>query len=45
MAIQPSTSPDTYTAPGKPINNQPDISDAPADMAVTKLPSLRPPKI
>ena len=45
MAIQPSTKPDTYTAPGKPINSQPDISDAPADMAVTKLPSLRPPKM
>ena len=45
MAIQDSDKPVRKIAPGKPMSNQPLMSDAPAESAVTKLPKLRPPKI
>ena len=45
MAIHASLMPERKTAPGKPINSQPDISEAPADIAVTNGPRLRPPRI
>ena len=45
MAIHASLIPETKTAPGNPIKSQPDISEAPADIAVTNGPKLRPPKI
>ena len=44
-AIHALEIPDTYIAPGKPINIQPLISDAPADNAVTLGLRLRPPNI
>jgi len=45
MAIQLSDRPATKIAPGRPISNQPLMSEAPADSAVTKLPRLRPPRM
>ena len=45
IAIQLSEMPERKMAPGRPISNQPLMSEAPADSAVTTLPKLRPPRI
>src|SRR5690606_29835006 len=45
MAIHDSERPARYTAPGSPMSSQPLMSEAPAASAVTKLPSLRPPRM
>src|SRR5699024_7360322 len=44
-AIQILESPTLYILPGSPISIQPDMSEAPADKAVTHGPILRPPSI
>ena len=43
IAIQAWLIPDTNKAPGRPINSQPDISEAPAERPVITRPNLRPP--
>lgn len=43
-AVQPaSAKPVRYASPGRPMSNQPLISDASADKAVSQGPKLRPP--
>ena len=44
-AIQPSTIPVRYKAPGNPIKSHPDISAAPAESAATSGLSSRPPNL
>src|SRR5699024_10347941 len=42
IAIQDSINPVAYSAPGNPIINQPDMSEAPADNAATRGDRSRP---
>src|SRR5699024_1290482 len=42
IAIQDSINPEAYSAPGNPIINQPDMSEAPADNAATRGDRSRP---
>ena len=44
MPIHASEKPPTYTAPGRPISSQPDMSEACAESATTHLFMCRPPR-
>ena len=45
MAIQAWNRPAAYSAPGRPIISQPDMSEAPADSAATVGESRLPPSM